>query len=88
MQQQFEVVIERDEEGYYIASVPQLPMKSLRAFARRSNFASKSRAPQRESFALAANPLRDPHSQLGLVADGLGGGDLFRLCNLFRIQSD
>jgi predicted RNase H-like HicB family nuclease len=25
MQQQFDVVIERDEEGYYVASVPQLP---------------------------------------------------------------
>jgi predicted RNase H-like HicB family nuclease len=25
MQRQFDVVIERDEEGYYIASVPQLP---------------------------------------------------------------
>ncbi len=25
MQHQFDVVIERDEEGYYIASVPQLP---------------------------------------------------------------
>ena len=23
--QQFDVVIERDEEGYYVASVPQLP---------------------------------------------------------------
>jgi predicted RNase H-like HicB family nuclease len=25
MQRQFDVVIKRDEEGYYIASVPQLP---------------------------------------------------------------
>jgi len=25
LQRQFDVVIERDEEGYYIASVPQLP---------------------------------------------------------------
>ena len=25
MQRQFDVVIERDEEGYYVASVPQLP---------------------------------------------------------------
>jgi predicted RNase H-like HicB family nuclease len=25
MPRQFDVVIERDEEGYYIASVPQLP---------------------------------------------------------------
>jgi predicted RNase H-like HicB family nuclease len=25
MARQFDVVIERDEEGYYIASVPQLP---------------------------------------------------------------
>jgi predicted RNase H-like HicB family nuclease len=25
MQHQFDVVIERDEEGYYVASVPQLP---------------------------------------------------------------
>lgn len=25
MQRQFDVVIERDEEGFYIASVPQLP---------------------------------------------------------------
>ena len=25
MQHQFDIVIERDEEGYYIASVPQLP---------------------------------------------------------------
>ena|SRR5437773_2451112 len=25
MERQFEVVIERDEEGYYVASVPQLP---------------------------------------------------------------
>lgn len=25
MQRQFDVVIQRDEEGYYIASVPQLP---------------------------------------------------------------
>ena len=25
MQLQFDVVIERDEEGYYVASVPQLP---------------------------------------------------------------
>jgi predicted RNase H-like HicB family nuclease len=24
-QRQFDVVIERDEEGYYVASVPQLP---------------------------------------------------------------
>ena len=25
MQRQFDVVIERDDEGYYVASVPQLP---------------------------------------------------------------
>jgi predicted RNase H-like HicB family nuclease len=25
LQRQFDVVIERDEEGYYVASVPQLP---------------------------------------------------------------
>ena len=25
MQRQFDVVIERDEEGFYVASVPQLP---------------------------------------------------------------
>ncbi len=25
LQHQFDVVIERDEEGYYVASVPQLP---------------------------------------------------------------
>ena len=25
MQRQFDVVIERDKEGYYVASVPQLP---------------------------------------------------------------
>ncbi|MDP2996424.1 MAG: type II toxin-antitoxin system HicB family antitoxin [Bryobacterales bacterium] len=25
MKRQFDVVIERDEEGYYVASVPQLP---------------------------------------------------------------
>ena len=25
MQRQFDVVIERDEEGYYVASLPQLP---------------------------------------------------------------
>ncbi len=25
MQRQFDVVIERDSEGYYVASVPQLP---------------------------------------------------------------
>jgi predicted RNase H-like HicB family nuclease len=25
LQRQFDVVIERDEEGYYIASVPQIP---------------------------------------------------------------
>jgi predicted RNase H-like HicB family nuclease len=25
LQRQFDVLIERDEEGYYIASVPQLP---------------------------------------------------------------
>jgi predicted RNase H-like HicB family nuclease len=25
LQHQFDIVIERDEEGYYIASVPQLP---------------------------------------------------------------
>ncbi|MGA2214805.1 MAG: type II toxin-antitoxin system HicB family antitoxin [Bryobacteraceae bacterium] len=25
MPRQFDVVIERDEEGYYVASVPQLP---------------------------------------------------------------
>ena len=25
MSRQFDVVIERDEEGYYVASVPQLP---------------------------------------------------------------
>lgn len=25
MQRQFDVVIERDEDGYYVASVPQLP---------------------------------------------------------------
>jgi hypothetical protein len=25
MQGQFDVVLERDEEGYYVASVPQLP---------------------------------------------------------------
>ena len=25
MQQQFDVVIERDSEGFYVASVPQLP---------------------------------------------------------------
>ncbi len=25
MERQFDVVIERDEEGYYVASVPQLP---------------------------------------------------------------
>src|ERR1700676_4028961 len=25
MQHQFDVIIERDEEGYYVASVPQLP---------------------------------------------------------------
>lgn len=25
VQRQFDVVIERDEEGYYVASVPQLP---------------------------------------------------------------
>jgi len=25
MQRQFDVVIERDEEGYYVASIPQLP---------------------------------------------------------------
>jgi len=25
MQRQFDVVIERDEEGYHVASVPQLP---------------------------------------------------------------
>jgi len=25
MQRQFDVVIERDEEGYYVASVPQIP---------------------------------------------------------------
>ena len=25
MQHQFDVVIERDEDGYYVASVPQLP---------------------------------------------------------------
>lgn len=25
MQRHFDVVIERDEEGYYVASVPQLP---------------------------------------------------------------
>ncbi len=25
MQRQFDVVIERDQEGYYVASVPQLP---------------------------------------------------------------
>ena len=25
MQRQFDVVIERDEEGYYLASIPQLP---------------------------------------------------------------
>lgn len=25
MQRQFDVVIERDEEGYYVASVPQMP---------------------------------------------------------------
>jgi predicted RNase H-like HicB family nuclease len=25
MQRQFDVVIERDEEGFYIASVPQIP---------------------------------------------------------------
>ena len=25
MQHQFDVVIERDEEGFYVASVPQLP---------------------------------------------------------------
>jgi predicted RNase H-like HicB family nuclease len=25
LQQQFDVVIERDEDGYYVASVPQLP---------------------------------------------------------------
>ena len=25
MQRQFDVVLERDEEGYYVASVPQLP---------------------------------------------------------------
>jgi predicted RNase H-like HicB family nuclease len=25
LQRQFDVVIERDDEGYYIASVPQLP---------------------------------------------------------------
>lgn len=25
MQQQFDVVIERDEDGYYVASVPRLP---------------------------------------------------------------
>jgi len=25
LQRQFDVVIQRDEEGYYIASVPQLP---------------------------------------------------------------
>ncbi|MBE0660412.1 MAG: type II toxin-antitoxin system HicB family antitoxin [Bryobacteraceae bacterium] len=25
MQRQFQVVIERDTEGYYVASVPQLP---------------------------------------------------------------
>ena len=25
MERQYDVVIERDEEGYYIASVPQLP---------------------------------------------------------------
>jgi predicted RNase H-like HicB family nuclease len=25
MQQQFDVVIERDDEGFYVASVPQLP---------------------------------------------------------------
>jgi predicted RNase H-like HicB family nuclease len=30
LQRQFDVVIQRDEEGYYIASVPQLPQaKSL-----------------------------------------------------------
>lgn len=25
MQRQFDVIIERDEEGFYVASVPQLP---------------------------------------------------------------
>jgi predicted RNase H-like HicB family nuclease len=25
LQRQFDVVIERDEEGYYVASVPQIP---------------------------------------------------------------
>lgn len=25
MQRQFDVVIERDEDGYYVASVPQIP---------------------------------------------------------------
>jgi predicted RNase H-like HicB family nuclease len=25
LQRQFDVVIERDEEGYYVASVPQMP---------------------------------------------------------------
>ena len=63
MPRQFDVVIERDSEGYYIASVPQLPAchtqaRSLDEVTERirelSPFALKSRAHRYRGWSLSA----------------------------------
>lgn len=70
MQRQFDVVIQRDEEGYYIASVPQLPgchtqarsLDEVMERARLFSFVSRSkgRRPRRLNSS-GFNELSSPH---------------------------
>ena len=62
MQRQFDVIIERDSEGYYVASVPQLPGCHTQA-----NSLDVVVDRIREAISLCLEVEGDPSTELGFV---------------------